>query len=499
MTLGITSKDDLPVATATSEPAIPHYPAWPRGPGGIGEVLRVAVPLMISTGCLSAVLFADRTLLLRLDGASMSASMAGGNLFWTLICLPLGIASMTGAFVAQYVGAGRPQQVGKLLWQAIFLSLTTVPFLLLAGVYARELFIWTGQANELLDLESIYFRVLLLGALGGIIEAALSGFFSGTHRAMAVMWINIAAALLNLVLDIPFIFGFGPIPSMGIAGAAVASVLSFWFKAFAYALLLWRPSVRKHYHIAEGCVWNGKLAKRLLFYGLPAGLQYLTEAGAFTFIVLQIGQLGSMPLQATTMAINFNMIAFVPLMGVSIAASVLVGQHLTRSGPSIAMRAALTSLAIGMLYSCAWAVVYLGAPNWLMSLYRFAKPDGIDGVADGSLSGDATDQAIDTAIILLRFVAAYVIFDSAQLILGGVLRGAGDTWYVLAATSTGSLLALGIGLWLEPAENGLMYWWFVIMGWVWLLSVLMTARFLKGSWKNKRLVEQDESILLVDD
>jgi MATE family multidrug resistance protein len=454
---------------------------------------------MISTGCLSVVLFVDRTLLLKADGASMSAAMAAGNLFWTLICLPLGIASMTGAFVAQYVGAGKPEQVGRLLWQSVFLSLMSIPAWVLASIYAREMFIGTGQAEDLLDLETIYLRVLMWGAVGGIIEAALSGFFSGTHRTMAVMWINVAAALVNLILDVPLIFGFGPLEPMGIMGAGLASVISFWFKALAYAYLLLKPRFRELYQLSSGMVWDGKIAGRLLFYGLPAGLQYLAEAGAFTVIVLQIGQLGTIPLQATTMAINFNMIAFVPLMGVSIGASVLVGQHLTRSGPRIAVRAAYTSLLIGTCYSMTWGVFYFGAPDFLMDLYRVAKPPIDQGLAmAGGVSPDQTEVAIASATILLRFVAAYVIFDSTQLVMAGVLRGAGDTWYVLAATCLASVVALVAGMYFEPANGGLHYWWYVITGWVWLLSLAMGARFLQGRWKDKRLIEREESFLPVD-
>jgi multidrug resistance protein, MATE family len=492
---------ESPAATESSDDAVAPLPRWPRGPGGVAEVLRVSIPLMISTGCLSVVLFVDRTLLLKLDGASMSAALAAGNLFWSLICLPLGIASMTGAFVAQYVGVGRPEAVGRLLWQAIFLSIATTPLWVIAWIFARQMFIGTGQASELLELETVYLRVLMFGAVGGIIESALSGFFSGTHRTMAVMWINVASALLNLVLDVPLIFGFGTFEGLGIVGAGLASVISFWFKAIAYAALILKPSFRRLYQLREGMVWDAKIAGRLLFFGLPAGLQYLAEAGAFTVIVLQIGQLGDMPLQATTMAINFNMIAFVPLMGVSIGASVLVGQHLTRNGSKIAARAAFTSLLIGMCYSIFWATLYLGAPEFLMNLYRAAKPAGDMGISSaGGL--DQTEIAIQAAILLLQFVAAYVILDSIQLIMAGVLRGAGDTWFVLAATSIGSIVALAAGLIFEPqassAEVGLRFWWYVITGWVWLLAIAMSARFFQGRWKDKRLVEREDSVLPID-
>ena len=490
----MTSLSTVDLTAKPSQPTESSIPAWPRGPGGITEVLRVSIPLMVSTGCLSVVLFVDRTLLLRLDGTSMSAAMAAGNLFWTLICLPLGIAGMTGAFVAQYVGAGRPQHVGRLLWQAVFLSIATTPLWCLAGYFARDMFLATGQAPELIKHETIYLQVLMFGAVGGIIESALSGFFSGTHRTMAVMWINVAAATMYLVLDIPLIFGFGPIEPMGIAGAGLASVICFWFKAFAYAYLLFRPQFRQLYQLREGMVWDGKLAGRLMFFGLPAGLQYLAEAGAFAVIVLEIGQLGDMSLQATTMAINFNMIAFVPLMGVSIGASVLVGQHLTRSGANIAARVAYTSLLIAGIYSASWGAIYFGAPDFLMDLYRHAKPEG----ADLAMGATDTEVAIQAATVLLGFVAAYVLFDSIQLVLAGVLRGAGDTWFVLAATFSSSATALIAGLAFEPEDVTLNYWWYVITGWVWLLAVTMSIRFLQGHWKDKRLVEKEESLLPID-
>ena len=80
------------------------------------ELFRVAMPLMISAGTFSLVLFADRTLLLYHDGPSMSASMAGGAIFWVLTCFPVGIVSMTGAIVGQHIGANEEERIGRLMW-----------------------------------------------------------------------------------------------------------------------------------------------------------------------------------------------------------------------------------------------------------------------------------------------------------------------------------------------------------------------------------------------
>jgi multidrug resistance protein, MATE family len=448
----------------------------------IVEVLRMALPLMISTGTFSLVLFADRTLLLYYDGQQMSAAMAAGNLYWTLVCLPIGIASMTGAIVAQYVGSGKEHEVGRFLWQVVWLALAASPLFALIAFYAPALFRISGQVEALIPLETTYMRLLLLGAVGSVMETGLSGFFSGTQRTRIIMWSSLATGLLNFWLDYWFIFGGFGVPAMGIAGAAWASVIAFWFKAVVFAVLLLGRELDQRYGIRAGFSVDKALLGKLLFFGLPAGLQYLTEAGGFTVIVLQIGQLGDIPLRATTMAINFNMIAFIPMMGIAIAVSVLVGHHLTESGPRQAIIATRAALVIAWLYSLVWAVLYFAAPDFLLSLYGFGD------------QSEGTPEAIALARSLLVFVGIYVLLDATQLILAGALRGAGDTWFVLLAAVGVSVTSLAVGIGFETIAHErlgisvLHWWWTIITIWVWLLAVVMLLRYKQGRWQNMRMV-----------
>ena len=443
----------------------------------LSEVLRIALPLVVSTGTFSIVLFMDRTMLLWHDGASMSASMAGGNLFWVCLCLPMGIVSMTGAIISQYVGAGQEQQVGRFLWQAVWLSLIVTPFYLILGSFAEPLFSLSGQASELIPLQSSYFRILMLGSTGMLIESALSGFFSGTERTRVIMWVSLFSGLVNLILDSALIFGVGPLPSFGIQGAAVASVLSLWFKAICYIALLTRKSTSERYHILSGCIFDRRLIKRLLYFGFPAGLMHLVESGGFTAMMLRIGTFGDIPLRSTTMAINFNMVAFIPLVGISIAASVLVGRHLIASGAAAATQRVMVAIAIGVTYSLLWIIAYLVFPDTLLNFYQLKSPDA------GSI------EASIIARTLLQFVSLYILFDAIQLILAGALRGAGDTWFVLLAGLTTSGTAITIGFIFEPATNPLYWWWNVLSGWIITLAVVMTLRFLQGRWKSMKMID----------
>ncbi len=441
------------------------------------EVLQVALPLMVSAGTFSLVLFADRTLLLWYDGASMSASMAGGNLFWVLVCLPVGIASMTGAIVSQYVGAGEEDRIGRFLWQSVWMSLLAIPLFAVFALIAPWMFRVTGQPDSLVPLEATYLRLLMLGAVGMVLETGLSGFFSGTERTRLIMWVSLGSGLLNLLLDTLLIFGAGPIPAMGIAGAALGSVASFWFKTICYAWFLLSRRCESKYQIRRGFCLDRSLLRKLLYFGFPTGLMYLTESGGFTLIVLRIGRLGDIPLRATTMAINFNMVAFIPLVGVSIAASVLVGRHLLQSGPARASRSVTAALAIGLVYSGIWSVGYLTVPDWMMSLYEINQNEG-----------DGSTEAIAIARGLLAFVAIYLMLDATQLIVAGALRGAGDTWFVLIGGFTASVAMLAIGVLGEPAENAINWWWWMVTLWIWLLAAIMISRYVGGRWRRMRMV-----------
>ena len=462
----------------------------------VAEVLRVAVPLMISAGTFSIVLFVDRTLLLWHDGASMSASMAAGNLFWVLICLPVGIVSMTGAIISQHIGNGEPEKVGRLLWQSVWLSLMFAPLFLVVAIFAKHFFIATGQPSELIELESTYLRVLMLGAMGIVLETALSGFFSAIQRTRIVMWVSIATGLLNLALDWILIFGFGPIPSLGIMGAAIATVISFWFKVAWFGWLILQPKYQTAYQFRGGHLVHWPVLRNLLFFGLPTGLMYVSESGGFAAIVLRIGRLGDLPLRATTMAINFNMIAFIPLVGVSIAASVLTGKHLLESGPARAARSAMAALLVALSYAVTWIAIFTLLPETLMSFYALKEGDAL------------TTQAIATAEGLLVFVSLYLFFDTTQLTFAGALRGAGDTWFVLYAGVFAIVTAMSIGLWFEPETaaqvtdgsqlvdaaqqadplTALDWWWWIITLWIGLLAAAMTARFVQGRWRKMRMV-----------
>jgi MATE family multidrug resistance protein len=227
--------------------------------------------------------------------------------------------------------------------------------------------------------------------------------------------------------------------------------------------------------------WDFPLMKRLIRFGWPAGVSVVAEAWSFAIIMMIVGNLGERPAAATTLALGVNVLAFIPLIGLGIAVGVLVGKYLVQAQLATAQRVVEAALIIGVLYSGTFAILYGLFPDLVMSIY---------GIGNDPVRFEAIKPELKP---LLYFIAAYCVFDSFQVIFSGVLKGSGDTHFVLlghalAGFGTVGLAVLGQKLF---GWDGLYYWWGVISIWVIVLAIFFTARYLQGGWKSKRVIEPD--------
>lgn len=455
---------------------------WTRPCGG-WEVLRIALPLVISTGSWSLLLFVDRMLLLWWDQKAMAAAFPAGMLHWTVICFPLGVASYVNTFVAQYYGAERYRRIGLVLGQGVWLGMLATPLLLLLIPLSPLIFRLAGHNAELLPYENVYFQILCLGAGAAVIASAQSSFFTGRGVTWVVMVVDVGSVVLNIALDAVLIFGLLGLPQLGIAGAAWATVVSQWAKVLTYRSLLRLPVYRDKYGILQGRRIDLPLMRRLWRFGGPSGLQYLLEAAGFTLIVMCMGRLDETYLVATTVAFQINILAFVPMIGVGIAVTTLVGQQITHGRPDLAARATWTAAVLSLLYTGAFALVYVAAPD----AFLLGHSLGVDAAKFHSIR--------DLVVVLLRFVAAYCVFDAMQFVFSSAIKGAGDTRFVLGVTGVMAGLSVVVGQTGAYLGGELYWWWAVITAWILSLGLIYLARFLQGKWRTMRVIEGDEAEL----
>ena len=455
--------------------------AFLAGPAGAKEVFIVALPLIISSLSWTVMTFVDRMMLRWVSGDAMSAAFQGNVVWFSFLCLPLGICSYANTFVSQYHGDGQFQKIGSSVWQAIWLAALFIPLIALGVPLAPVIFAWAGHGPTIAPMETIYFQTLCWGSGGMLISQSASAFFSGRGQTKVVMWVDCFFALVNLGLDYVWIFGYYGFPEMGIAGAGYATAVSLWLKALTYLALMLRKTHREKFGTANWR-WDRSLFGRMMKFGVPSGLQMFLDVVGFTIFILLLARLGSVEAEASSMAFSISSFSFMPIWGLGLTAGILVGQRLGENRADLAARSAWTSLIIGWGYMFLISLFYWFVPELFLSGFFAAT------TADGSTAGAADSRQL--AATLLQFVAAYNLFDATMMIMANAIKGAGDTRFVMwVSLLMATCLAAISYLVVEKFQWGIYACWGLITGWVCLLGIVFLCRFVGGKWKTMRVIE----------
>jgi multidrug resistance protein, MATE family len=451
-----------------------------RRPGGAGEVLRLAFPLILSSSFVTLQLFIGRTLLTRYNIDHGAAVLPAVMMFWTPFALLYQAAGYVATFVAQYLGAGRPRRIGPVTWQALYFSAAAgVAFMGLAP-FAEEVVALTGHAPEMRTLEATYFRCLCFSALPALITVTTIGFFAGRGDTWTVLAINATGMAVNAGLSRLWIFGEGGFPEWGVEGAGWAAVVGDWAAAGLGLVLLFRRRHEAEFATRSGWRFEARLLRRLLRYGAPAGLQWLADGLAFNLFVVFVGQLGNVELAASSIAVNLNLLSYLPAAGLGQAVGVLVGQHLGRDDPERAERSVWAGFRLAWVLMAAVALLYVLVPGPLVALFR----------GEGEVPSTSWDAVAQTVLPLLRFVAVYCLFDGMSMVFSYALRGAGDTRFVTWAVLLLSFAVMVLPVWASVEYGWGVYWaWAFASAYCITLALTLWGRFRQGKWKSMRVIE----------
>lgn len=444
------------------------------------ELLHVAVPLILSAGSLSLMNLVDRLLVSWLAPEALAASLPAGMLHWTMMSLFIGTAMYVNTFVAQYEGAGRPDRVAASIWQGIRFAALSALVMAPCVLFSDVLFALVGHDPLVQEYEAAYFQVLACGGLPFMLSAVLSTFWSGRGRTRTVLAVHVVSVLVNGVLDWCLIFGVGPFPWMGIAGAALATVIAKTLECAIFAWLLFGPSADPRYPMRAARTFDRELFARMLRYGLPNGVNAFVDIFAFTVFVALVGRIGPDELWANNLAFALNSLAFIPMLGLGTAVSTLVGRRIGEGRPDRAAQTTRLAFLLSSLYMGAWIAVYLLVPETVMSPF--------------SLKGDAGqfERMRSVVVVLLRFVAVYSFFDAVAIVYGAAVRGAGDTRFPMVFSLLSAWLVMVLPTWIAvEREHPQAFWigWIACSAYVFVAGGGLLWRYLAGPWRTMRVIE----------
>lgn len=449
--------------------------AVPAANAGFLHVLKIALPLILANSCRAINMFIDRLMLAHYSQDAVAAAFTGGLAQFAISCLLVGMIGYTGTFVAQYEGARQPENIGRSIWQGLWLAVIG-SLLLFSGLWwSSTLFHLFGHTPAITGGEIGYFNILTIGSPVMLSSLALSCFWAGRGRTLTVMFVSTFATLCNIPINYLLIFGKFGAPELGVNGAAWGTVGAEFIGMLIYFCLFLRKANRSNYGTHHPGL-NIPLICRIVRFGLPSGAQLLLDMFSFTTFGIIMGCYGAAIQEGASITFGINNLAFSPILGIGQAAAVLVGQCIGAGNIPGARKAVVHSLLMGLFYSAVMVLVFTVFQSLVLN--PFARP------------GDPLQaEAMRSAHIMLYFIAAYLLVDGFGIILSNAIRGAGDTSFCMWVMGVCGTFCFALPCFILYKRG--FSWialWIVFDLYVILLGVIYTWRYRGGKWTKMRVI-----------
>jgi putative MATE family efflux protein len=432
-------------------------------------IVLLAVPMVLEMCMESLFGIVDIFWVARLGEAAVAGVGVTESLLTVIYGLALGISMATTAIVARRTGEKDAEGAAKAAAQSILLGLIVSAAIAIPGsLMAPRLLEWMGAEQKVVESGAGYTRIIFASAPSILLLFLMNSIFRGAGDAVIAMRVLWAANLINMALDPVLIYGLGPIPAMGVAGAAWATAIGrscgVLMQLVAFVKRRSKVKVTRR-HFAPS--WS--ILRRLSRISATGTLQFLIAQASWIALIRVIAVSGSAALAGYTIAIRIIIFSILPSWGLSNAAATLVGQNLGARRPERAESSVWRVGLYNMVFLGALSVVFILIPEPLVALFT------------------SEQQVIHYGGGCLRVLSYGYVFYAYGMVLVQAFNGAGDTTtptiinlfcYWLVQIPLAWLLGIHLGLgaygayWAVPGAEG-------------LLAVVGIWVFRQGRWKKQ--------------
>jgi putative MATE family efflux protein len=434
-------------------------------------ILLLSVPMILEMAMESLFAVVDAFFVAKIGVEAVATVGLTESMLTIVYSIAIGLSAAATAVVARRVGEGDRAAASRAGAQVIVIGLVLSVLIAVPGYFFAEDLLRLMSNDEAVVRNGHGFtRLVLTCNLPILLLWMLNGIFRGAGdaaTAMRALWI---ANLVNILLCPVFIFGFGPIPALGVVGSGIATSIG---RSCGVAYQLWHlfgvgRILKLQWDMLRPRV---DLIGTLLRIAAGSTGQYLIASASWIFMIYILGQISTQVTAGYTIAMRLVIFAILPSWGMANAAATLVGQNLGAGQPERAERSAWRAGHFNMFFMAFVGLVYVLAAPWLIRIFT----QDPDTVASGALA--------------LRIVAGGYVFYGYGMIMGQALNGAGDTTtptilnficFWLIETPLAWLLALHWQL----GELGV-YWSIVIAESILALAAIWMFR--RGRWKNVKV------------
>jgi MATE family multidrug resistance protein len=437
--------------------------------GEARATLALAWPLIL-TNLAQALIHATDVVLLGWAGASvLAAGTLGLNIYFAFLIFGMGLVTAAAPMIAREVGARKNsvrevrRTVRQGLWASVAIALPIWAILW----HAESLLLLLGQEPSLSADAGRFVRVLMWGLPSYLFYLVLRSFISALERPLWSLAVGLGAALFNGILNYGLIFGRFGLPELGLLGAGIGTACANTAMFLGMAIVAVTHRRFRRYRLF-GRFWRADWPRfrEMWRLGLPIAVTLGLEITVFNAAVFLMGLIGAEAIAAHAIAIQVASLTFMVPMGLAQAVTVRVGLAYGRKDAAAIGRAGWTSFVLAVGFMSLMAALMIAVPEWLVT--RFLDP------------ADPANTAVISMAVSFLFVAAlFQIFDGAQVVGAGMLRGLHDTRVPMAYAAVGYWLIgllVGVGLAFGRGWGGVGIWTGLATGLA-VVAVLMLVRW----------------------
>lgn len=381
------------------------------------QLLLFFFPILFGTFFQQLYNAADAVIVGRFVGKEALSAVGGGTgtVINLLVGFFIGLASGATVIISQYYGAKRAEMVGYAVHTAIAFSLAAGLLLMLIGIpLAPAILRAMNTPADVLDLAILYIRIYFAGIIGNLIYNIGSGILRAVGDSKRPLYFLIASCLSNIVLDLFFVV----VLRMGVAGAALATILSQLLSAVLVILVLMRTRDMHRLELRK-IGFDGRMFRRIIRIGFPAGLQSVMYSLSNVIIQAAINGEGTDTVAAWTVYGKLDVVFWMVINAFGIAVTTFVGQNYGAGKIDRVRRGIKSCLAMTLGSTVVISVFLYFACGGIYSLF--------------TQDAEVLRIGVEVTRFLVPVYFTYICIE----ILSGALRGVGDVWVPTAICLSG--------------------------------------------------------------
>ena len=322
------------------------------------------------------------------------------------------------------------------------------------------------------ELERTYYQILMLGIVVTLAKICLSSYFAGIGRSKVVMICDVCGLVLNVPLAYAMVFGHFGFPALGIVGAGISTMVATIFSFLLFLGFFFERTHREEFAVIEAFSLEAGILKRFLRLGFPSGVELFLNVAAFNLFLLMFQSYGVVEGASAAIVFNWDLLSFVPLIGLNIGMISLIGRFVGARDLQRADEVVTAGFVIGLTYSAVLAGLYIVFRFPLVEI--FAPPEG-DFTEIRNLAG-----------FMMVGLSSYAMADAVIQVTGGVLRGAGDTrWLMVASVSLHWAMLVAQYFIIRVFELGPKVAWLAFVALIFAIAVVFVIRLRGERWRDE--------------